>query len=121
MEWLNENLCEINERVRVELGPQIVELDCTEANLSDTVTHPQYKNGGKDAYGKTIGSEAKMNCVDWRSKLVPHLWKIYEIQEVTEINDNGDEEVCEKFVKVSEFEGKDEAIAAAIELAGGLN
>lgn len=121
MEWLNENLCEIDENVRVELGPQIIELDCTEANLQDTITHPQYKNGARDAHGKIIGSAEKMHCVDWRSKIVPKLWKIYQIQEVTEINSNGDEETVEKYIKVDELEDKDEAISAATALAGGLN
>jgi len=53
--WINDNLASFaDDTVRVELGPQIIELDCTDANLQDDVTHPQYKIGGIDALGKVI-------------------------------------------------------------------
>ncbi len=46
--WLNDCLCSLgNDTVRVELGPQIIELDCTEANLDDEVTAPHYRIGNR--------------------------------------------------------------------------
>lgn len=53
--WLiPDKLCTYDEKVRVELGPQIVELDCNDDNLSDAVTAPHYRIGGRDAYGRFI-------------------------------------------------------------------
>jgi len=151
MEWLNENLCTFDEKVRVELGPQIVELDCTDENLCDTKTHANYCIGKRDAYGRhirpddmpegdaktavmlevqrdsnrgvygVVGQGEKMACVDWRARKAPKLWKIYESQAVEEIDSKGDVVEVQKFVKVDEREGKEDAIAVATELAGGLS
>ncbi|MGD2065564.1 MAG: hypothetical protein PVI43_00155 [Candidatus Bathyarchaeota archaeon] len=52
--WLNENLCSFDEKVRVELGPQIIEMECNDDNLSDAVTESYYQTGGRDAYGRVI-------------------------------------------------------------------
>lgn len=119
-------LYSFDEKVRVEIGPQIINLDCTDENLSDKVTHRNYRIGTRDAYGKIIrydeistpelkkkistsmGVVSKgevMSCVDWDAKHVPHLWKVYQIQEVGKDDS--------RFIKVEEFEGKDEALAFA--------
>lgn len=131
--WLNDNLCSFDEKVRIERGPQIIELDCTDENLADEVTHPQYKIGGRDALGRAIradecdtptdtrmgvvGKGEKMACVDWRAKHVPHLWKIYQMQETDELDDDG--KPISRFIKVAEKEGKDDAIAFAKQLIDG--
>lgn len=109
--WLNENLCSFDEKTRVELGPQMIELDCTGENLSDSVTLPHYKAGAVDALGKVIAPSPKgdgntMTVVDWRCKHLPKVWKVYQDQDG-------------KFVKVSEYEDKAEALAEAKKLAGG--
>ena len=136
--WLNENLCSFDEKVRIELGPQIIELECNDANLSNSVTHPQYHDGGIDAYGRVIRPAKSENtgprslddmydelekpiakrglvnegelmaCVDWRAKHLPYVWKIYQWQ------DTG-------FVQVDQHEDKEAAIAAAETLARGMN
>ena len=131
MKWLNPNvLCSFGEdQVRIELGPQIIELDCTDENLSDEVTAPHYKIGGIDAHGRVIrpdeaevlvqknpvgaiGKGQKMHCVDWRAKHVPHVWKVYQWQETdqTEIvsvevegGGNGKLVFEDKVVPVSRF------------------
>jgi hypothetical protein len=119
-QWLvPEQLYSIDEKVRVEIGPQIIELDCTDANLSNDVTHPMYQRGKRDSYGEVIGEGAKMHCVDWREKLAPALWKVYEFQETEELDHEGNP--ISRFVKVDEKEDKDEAVALAEALAGGLN
>ena len=112
--WLNKKLCSLHgDKVRVELGPQIIELDCTTKNLSDEVTAPHYQLGKVDAYGKIIdpSKRDKMHCVDWRSKHVPHLWKVYEMQETEDFDK--DKKPVSKFIKVAEFENKDEALTSA--------
>lgn len=103
MKWLIEDkLCSFDEQVRVEIGPQIIKLPCTEANLSNEVTHANYQNGKPDAYGNIIDTKTmdEMNCVDWRSKHAPHVWKVYQMQD-------------DRFIKVDEYENKDEALAFA--------
>ena len=47
-------LYSFDEKVRVEIGPQIIELDCTDKNLSNGVTHSVYQIGMRDAYGRFI-------------------------------------------------------------------
>ena len=132
--WLAEDkLCTFDEKVRVELGPQIIELDCTAENLRDEVTHPQYRIGKIDAYGRTIMFDAltkaeqaaapkrsagtveqgeTMFCVDWRAKHVPHVWKVYQMQETDDI---------ERFIQVDEYEDRDAALARAKELRAEMN
>ncbi|WP_299077900.1 hypothetical protein [uncultured Paraglaciecola sp.] len=105
--WLNENLCSFDEKVRVELGPQLIELPCTEQTLSDEVTAPHYKEGSPDALGRTIVKGEKMTCVDWRSKQAPKVWKIYQ-------NVDG------VFTKIDESEDKDTALEAARKIAKGI-
>ena len=136
--WITQTLCSLDEKVRIERGPQIIELDCNDANLSDSVTAPHYRNGGRDATGRLIrpdlaGDKAvkqariekergieslsegeKMLCVDYREKHAPWLWKIYQSQEFEQLNQKtGEHETISKFVKVDEVEGKDDALAKA--------
>ncbi len=99
--WLNDNLCSLHDdKVRIELGPQIIELPCTDANLRNAVTSAHYQKGRIDAYGVVIGTKKKMNCVDWRARHIPKLWKIYTLQD-------------DSFIKMAEFEDKDEALTHA--------
>ena len=138
VKWLNPDvLCSFgDDQVRIELGPQLIELDCTDENLRDEVTHPQYKIGGRDAYGRVIRlSEAekpmdptgygvvekgeKMHCVDWRSKHVPHLWKIYQLQDTDDVDPKTGDPV-QRFIKVDEVEGRDEALKRARTIRGEM-
>ena len=138
--WLNENLCSFDEKVRVELGPQIIELDCNKENLDDKVTSAHYQVGKKDALGIIIGINPKMHCVDWRSKLKPKVWKVYQWQlvvagdaklllvKILELLDTGEilkedlhkHKAQYKFVKVDEYESKEEALNFAKTLAGEM-
>lgn len=140
--WLNDNLYSIDEKVRVERGPQMIELECNDKNLSDKVTAPHYRIGKRDALGKIIMPEKikveservaaeadpygtvkdgePMNVVDWRAKHVPHLWKIYQLQETGEVYAKDDPDgtfkkgdPIERFIKISEVEGKEGALASA--------
>ncbi|GGH36437.1 hypothetical protein SAMN05444007_108264 [Cribrihabitans marinus] len=52
--WLTDNLCALGDRVRIERGPQVVELDCTDENLDDRVTPRRYAKGRRDALGRLI-------------------------------------------------------------------
>jgi len=128
-ELIKDKLYSFDEKVRVEIGPQIVELDCTETNLDNKVTHPNYQIGKIDAMGKLITAEkvieagTKMNCVDWRAKLVPHMWKVYQMQLDKEqtvrnaitagIKDPKKMKPSMRFIKINEFKLKDDAIAFA--------
>lgn len=62
--WLTPTLASFDERVRVERGPQIVEMPCTDANLDDQVTHAHYKKGRRDASGRLIRPAERMNELD---------------------------------------------------------
>lgn len=137
-EWLNANLCALSDTVRVELGPQYVELLCSDENLSNEVTAPHYRIGARDALGRfirpaelpegplknsifqSIAKEKalgvygvvnvwdKMTVVDWREKFVPKLWKVYQ--------DQG-----EGFVNVSEHLDREKALSEARNLLRGAN
>ncbi len=156
MKWLNPDmLCSFgDDQVRIELGPQIIELDCTDKNLRDEVTSPHYRIGGIDAYGRVIrpdeaevlaqknpvgkvGKGEKMYCVDWRSKHVPHIWKVYQwqpteqtetisVESENEVDDQDNPVLVDKvvpvskFVKVGERADKAEAIVWAEELLEGM-
>lgn len=129
-ELAKDKLYSFDEKVRVEIGPQIIELDCTEENLDNTVTHTNYQIGKIDALGKLITSAkveepgTKMNCVDWRGKLVPHMWKVYQLQEIKTVKDTTIDGVktevegdpINRFIKVNEFEDKSEALTYAQDL-----
>ena len=128
-EWLNETLYSIGEKVRVEKGPQLIELICSEENLKDSVTFAHYKIGKIDALGRSIMPEKiknlearaaaevrpagvikegeKMTCVDWRALHVPYIWKIYELQDG-------------RFVMVDGVEDKNEALKRAQKLFGEM-
>lgn len=135
-----------NDKVRIELGPQIIKMECTDANLCDTVTSPHYKLGQKDAHGVVIGKlvdgtggdsvpavyeqdpkQTHMHCVDWRCKHAPKLWKVYQSQDTGKVVE-GDKlrgrgvnkgDKIFQFVKVAEFEDLAEAVSAAQDFIGG--
>lgn len=122
--WLVENrLCSLDEKVRIEIGPQIIDLECTDENLKDGVTAAHYHVGSRDAIGRVIMPERvkgvdprlggvkegeTMKVVDWKAKFVPHIWKIYKWQEK-----------ASQFVKVGEEAELATALKKAHKLAGG--
>lgn len=89
--WLFNNppegaLLSLDEVVRVELGARIIKIQCTPENLSNLVTHPNYRVGRPDASGKMIAGDQDypgikygedMFVVDWRERFVPKVWKVY--------------------------------------------
>mgnify|MGYP003635276733 CR=1 FL=1 len=96
MKWLNPKVCDFDGKVWVELGPQIIDMECNEANLKNEVTHANYRLGAIDAYGRLICEnrsklhtpDAKVVCygeemavVDWEARHVPRVWKVYERQD----------------------------------------
>ncbi len=92
--WISDHLCSFGEKVRIEKSPQLVELLCTDANLSDRITAPHYHIGARDALGRIIRPEdygrpvdlslgkvskgEKMVCLDWRAKFKPYVWRVYK-------------------------------------------
>ena len=57
--WVNENLCCLDSGgvgyiVRVERAPKRIELEISDANLSDEVTAVHYKLGRRDALGRLL-------------------------------------------------------------------
>lgn len=149
-QWLIEDkLCSFDEKVRVELGPQVIELDCTDANLCDTVTHPHYRIGGRDAMGRIIRpddhviADKKENGV-FRNAVAKDIslgrkpvaagemmacvdWKAKSVPHVWKIyvsTPTGlfDEEGDEihRFEKLEEVEGKDKALAKAKKVYEGM-
>lgn len=143
-ELIPGKLYSFDEKVRVEIGPQIVNLTCCDENLSDEVTAPHYRIGGRDATGKLIRPEElpqndavkkarardkalgipeirkgeKMACADWRSKHVPHVWKIYQLQETAEVGEDG--ETVYRFVQVDEDANKEDALYRGKEIYEGM-
>lgn len=113
--------CFAEDTVRIEIGPQYVELEVNAENLSDKVTHPAYKLGAIDALGRLIGTEKTMTVVDRESKFVPHLWKVYELQKSPALDRDGNEfkdedgetVMIDRFIKIDEKEDFDEALAIA--------
>lgn len=100
-EWLNDKLCSLNgDKARVEKGPQIIELFASKGNLCNRVTSARYQEGAIDAHGNVIGTKNKMHVVDNREIFVPHLWKVYELQDKI-------------FINVYEDEDKNKALAFA--------
>lgn len=135
MKWINENLCTWDEKVRIERGPPLVKLACTDEALDDRVTHPNYKIGGRDALGELIRPDESddprvknalrrdishgrkpikkgddMHVLHWQKPSM-WVWKVYEWQE--------DEFGNGRFIKTDEIEGKEAAVAAAEKLAKG--
>lgn len=59
-EWLKNkqgvemNIFQVDGLVRMERGPQVMQMTCTDDNLDDSMTHPHYKVGGRDAMGRLI-------------------------------------------------------------------
>ena len=156
-EWLNDKLYSIDEKVRVEKGPQLIELICNEENLRDEVTAAHYVVGKIDARGRvimpekiaddkqrataeanrlgTVSEGEVMSVLDWRSKHVPHAWKIYQDQETDQdkyqtddsgkfVKDSAGKLIVigkrHRFIMVDEIEDKDEAIARAQTIAGEM-
>ena len=96
--WLQKDkLCSIDDdKIRLEFGPQLIELPCTDENLRNEVTSAHYRIGARDALGRMIrpeesGTEVdlalgkvskgeKMVCVDWRARFKPFVWKIYLLE-----------------------------------------
>lgn len=139
-EWLiKDQLCDWGGQVRIERGPQVLELDCTEENLRDEVTEPGYRLGGRDAQGRLILPAdyeedphlayaahmdrrkgimpvvlgEKMKCVDWKARMAPYVWNVYQLCRFVETDVEGNEVEKERFVKVTQVEGLDEAKAEA--------
>ena len=140
--WLKEGvLCSFDELVRIEKGPQVVELECNDANLSNDVSHANYQIGKRDALGKIIRPDdvdaaskpaldrvvardarlgiygvvnhgETMAVVDRKAIHAPYLWKIYQWQDSGELDDVTGESVF-RFIKVNEVAGKDQALAQA--------
>lgn len=130
--WLVKNvLWTLNELVRIELGPQLVELDCTDENLKNEVTAAHYHVGARDALGRVIRPREaglpsddklgvvekgqKMVCVDWDARHKPKVWKIYQNQD-TEVKDM-DGNPVRRFIQVGEEAAFDVAEAIAVKLA----
>ncbi len=56
--WMNDRLCCFaDDTVRIEIGPQVISMKCTEENLMNGVTPPHYRLGGRDATGAMIDPE----------------------------------------------------------------
>ena len=119
--WLYENppegaLLSFDEVVRVELGPQVIEMQCSTKNLSRLVTHPKYRVGKPDAVGTIIGGPdlpvdagKTMRVVDWRAYHVPKLWKVYRWQDVRV----SPTQFQKSWVKIDQFENFDDAVELA--------
>jgi len=136
--WLNENLCSFDEKVRVEIGPQIIEMPCNDDNLRNEVTHPNYRKGGRDALGRIIkyneltdderdqvdasmgvvNDGETMACVDWREKHAPKLWKVYKWVDSGEKDKQG--KPVFRWTKINEFVDKAEALEFAKATAEGM-
>lgn len=117
MKWINPNLCSMyDDQVRVELGPQIIELPATEQTIKGGQIMPYYKEGALDALGKVIkicpeGGSETIHVVDHRQKFVKKLWKVYDRQKTNELSANHD--YIFRYIKVAEYESKDQAIKHA--------
>ena len=119
----NGALLSLDEVVRVEIGPQVIELQCSPEHLSVIYTHAVYRVGKRDASGRMIvGDDAqlvakhpdgvkygdRMRVVDWDAKFAPRLWKVYrwELLKGARL----------KWVKVGQFENFDDALSLARQL-----
>ena len=80
--------------VRVEIGPQIVEVVCEDKSL----------DGKWDSMGKTVEYGKKMSIVDGSAKHKPYLWKVYKLQDV---------DGTDRFIKANEFLELSDALSFA--------
>lgn len=128
--WLSDRLCSFDEKTRIELGPQLIELECNTENLRNEVTSAHYQIGKRDALGRIIMPERSshskrddpygyvsegevMTCVDWECKHKPEIWKVYK-------NEESSGDITGGFIKVNEFLDKQEALDFARNLAGEM-
>lgn len=105
--WLEEGKSASfgGDKVRAELSPQMLAMECNDANLSDMVTMPHYRIGTRDAKGRLIRPDDvpapfkeryarqveedigrglpplkvgdTMHVLDWRAKHKPKAWRLY--------------------------------------------
>ena len=76
-------LIQVSASVRVESGAKRETAKATKELLDDTVTHPGYKVGERDALGKVIALGKEMTFLDWYG---PEVWYVYKL---TEVEENG--------------------------------
>ena len=74
-------LIQVSASVRVESGARRMAGKATEELLADTVTHPSYKVGAKDALGKEIVLGKDIAYLDIYA---PEVWYVYKLTEVDE-------------------------------------
>ncbi len=144
--WLQKDkLCTFDEKVRVELGPQIIELDCTAENLRDEITAPHYKIGKIDAYGKIIGYDtfisedldddgeptgnmsnsmklqaARKGSINMGEKMFCVDWRSKHKPYIWKVYKLQKTDDMERFIKVDEYVDLNEALAKAKELRAGM-
>lgn len=80
--WLTDTLCQVGPSVRIEYGPQRVQMECTAETIADSVTPARYKVGAPDALGKTIALGERMTIIDSDARHKPFLWTVYELRTV---------------------------------------
>lgn len=74
-------LIQVSDSVRVESGARRMSAKATKELLADTVTHPAYKVGAKDAAGAEIALGKPMMYLDIYG---PEVWYVYKLTEVEE-------------------------------------
>lgn len=99
---VNENLTEIDGRVRIESGPILKTAVATVQTLGDDVTAGHYTEGKRDARGKVIVLGEEFAYLDYRAA---HGFYVYELVEAEGETSTWVERGC--------YEDRGEAVAAA--------
>ena len=79
---INENLTEIDGRVRIESGPTRRTVMATKEILDDNSTAGHYKVGNKDAAGKPIVIGESMTYLDWKASPGYYVYALIEVEVV---------------------------------------
>lgn len=68
---IGENITQIGDKVRVEVGPKLLEAIATEELLSDDVTAGHYQVGRRDSVGDIIVLGEPMKYLAWGGRTTP--------------------------------------------------
>lgn len=99
---------QVSDRVRVESGPPRKKAVATRELLDNNVTHKKYQVGAPDSFNRIIQLGQVIDYVDWYVPEDQWVWNVYLLDESTG-----------RYwpIENSPFESKDQAMAAAEQLA----
>lgn len=115
MEVSKNGVTQVSATVRIEPGPRRLKAIATKALLDDKVTHPGYREGGRDAAGKTIVLGQEMVYLDIYSAPGYYVYKEIEMEEPQR---DGTPGKVKRYKIIDCCDTPEAALAAALKLGG---